>query len=109
MGPGIYDIVLEKGHGMKRIPLLLLVFIVVSLPTSPWGLTTGDYEKQFDGYGKELIIDWGVFGSIEERDRLEKQLEVIWEAFERHRDEDTFKNVDQKTSARCGFGQDRPR
>ena len=72
---------------MKRIPLLLLVFIVVSLPTSPWGLTTGDYEKQFDGYGKELIIDWGVFGSIEERDRLEKQLEVIWEAFERHRDD----------------------
>jgi len=87
MGPGIYDIVLEKGPGMKRIPILLLVFIVVFLPTYPWGLTTGDYEKKFDGQGKELIIDWGLFKSIEERDRLEKQLEIVWEAFEKNRDD----------------------
>ncbi|MCK5552112.1 MAG: hypothetical protein KAJ09_03130 [Deltaproteobacteria bacterium] len=72
---------------MKRIPILLLVFIVFSLPTSPWGMTAGDYEKKFDGHGKELIVDWGVFGSIEERDRLEKQLGIIWEAFEKHRDD----------------------
>ena len=72
---------------MKRLPLLLLVFIIVFLPTSPWGLTKGYYEKKFDTRGKKLIIDWGVFKSIEERDRLEKQLEIVWEAFERHQDD----------------------
>jgi hypothetical protein len=87
MGPGIYDIVLAKGDEMKRIPILLIVFIIVFLPTAPWGLTAEDHEKKFDGQGKKLIIDWGVFQSIEESDRLEKQLGIIWEAFEKHRDD----------------------
>jgi hypothetical protein len=87
LGPGIYDIVLAKGDEMKRIPILLIVFIIVFLPTAPWGLTTEDYEKKFDGQGKKLIIDWGLFQSIEESDRLEKQLGIIWEAFEKHRDD----------------------
>jgi hypothetical protein len=72
---------------MKRIPLLLLIFVIVFFPRSPWGLTKGYYEKKFEAHGKELIIDWGLFTSIEEKDRLEKQLETLWEAFSNSQDE----------------------
>ncbi len=72
---------------MKRITFLLLIFITVFFPRSPWGLTKGYYEKKFEAQGKKLIIDWGLFTSIEEKNRLEKQLESLWEAFSNHKDD----------------------
>jgi hypothetical protein len=72
---------------MKRIPLLLLIFVTVFFPRSPWGLTKGYYEKKFEAHGKRLTIDWGLFTASEEKDRLEKQLETLWEAFSNHQDD----------------------
>jgi hypothetical protein len=72
---------------MKRMPLLLLIFVTLFFPRSPWGVTKGYYEKKFEAHGKKLIIDWGLFTSIEEKDRLEKQLETLWEAFSNHQDD----------------------
>jgi len=56
---------------MKRLHILLPVIIIVFPTLSLWGLTKGEYEKKFDARGKKLIVDWGLFESIEEKERLE--------------------------------------
>ena len=72
---------------MKKIHILLPILIIV-FPTIPlWGLTKGEYEKKFDAGGKQLIIDWGLFKSIEEKERLKTQLKTLWKAFTKHQDD----------------------
>ena len=72
---------------MKKLHILLPVFMVLFPTISLWGLTKGEYEKKFDARGKKLIVDWGVFGTIEEKERLETQLDVLWEAFNKNQDD----------------------
>jgi len=73
---------------MRRdIFIFPLVLIIASLSTPCWGLAEGDYEEKFDARGKKLMIDWGLFDSIEHRQRLERQLEVLWELFSKDRGE----------------------
>jgi hypothetical protein len=72
---------------MKRILLFIVIVVTVFLPRSPWGLTRGYYEKKFEAHGKRLVIDWGVFTSMEEKGRLEKQLETLWGTFSNHQDD----------------------
>ena len=72
---------------MKKLHILLPVFIIVFPTLSLWGLTKGEYQKKFDARGKKLIVDWGLFESIEERERLETQLETLWEVFSKHGDD----------------------
>lgn len=72
---------------MKKLHILLPVFIIVFPTLSLWGLTKGEYEKKFDAHGKKLIVDWGLFESIEEKERLETQLKTLWEAFSKHGDD----------------------
>jgi hypothetical protein len=72
---------------MKKLHILLLVFMILFPTISLWGLTKGEYEKEFDARGKRLIIDWGVFESIEEKERLGKQLKTLWKAFNKHKDD----------------------
>lgn len=73
---------------MRRdIFILPLVLIIASLSTPCWGLAEGDYEEKFDAQGKKLTIDWGLFDSIEQHGRLERQLEVLWELFNKDKGE----------------------
>ncbi len=72
---------------MKKLHILLLVFMILFPTISLWGLTKGEYEKKFDAHGKRLIVDWGVFQSIKEMERLEAQLETLWEAFNKNQDD----------------------
>ncbi len=72
---------------MNRIHILLLVFIIVFLTTPSWGSKRGEYEEKFDAQGKQLIADWGRFDSIEKRERLERQLKVLWEVFSKYQGE----------------------
>jgi hypothetical protein len=73
---------------MRRdIFILPLVLVIASLSTPCWGLAEGDYEEKFDAQGKKLTIDWGLFDSIGERRRLERQLEVLWELFNKDKGE----------------------
>lgn len=73
---------------MKReIYLLLLFFIIVSFSTSSWGSAGEEYEEKFRAQGKRLTVDWGLFDSIEQSERLERQLKVLWEIFRKHRRE----------------------
>lgn len=72
---------------MKKLYILLPVFIIVFSTISLWALTKGEYEKKFDVRGKKLIVDWGLFESIEERERLETQLKTLWEAFSNYQDD----------------------
>lgn len=84
----IYDIFLTKGPSMKReIHLILLFFIIFSLTTSSWGLAGEEYEEKFEAQGKKLTVDRGLFDSIEQRQRLETQLELLLEVFRKHRGE----------------------
>jgi hypothetical protein len=69
------------------IHIFLLFFTIVCLARPCWGLTGREYEEKFSAQGKRLMVAWGLFGSIEERERLEGQLEVLWEAFRKHRDD----------------------
>jgi hypothetical protein len=64
-----------------------LVLIIASLSAPCWGLADGYYEEKFDAQGKKLRIDRGLFDSIEQRRRLERQLEVLWELFSGHKGE----------------------
>jgi len=72
---------------MKKLHILLPVFIIIFPTISLWGLTKGEYEKKFDARGKKLIVDWGLFESIEEKERLETQLKTLWEAFSKYQDD----------------------
>ena len=73
---------------MKReIHLILLFFIIFSLTTSSWGLAGEEYEEKFEAQGRKLTVDRGLFDSIEQRQRLETQLELLWEVFRKHRGE----------------------
>ena len=73
---------------MKReIHLILLFFNIFSLTTSSWGLAGEEYEEKFEAQGKKLTVDRGLFDSIEQRQRLETQLELLWEVFRKHRGE----------------------
>ena len=70
---------------MKReIHLILLFFIIVSFATSSWGLAGEEYEEKFEAQGKKLTVDRGLFDSIEQRGRLETQLELLWKIFRKH-------------------------
>ena len=72
---------------MKKLHILLPVFMILFPTISLWGLTEGEYEKKFDARGKKLIVDWGVFGAIEEKERLETQLDTLWGAFNKNQDD----------------------
>ncbi len=73
---------------MKReIYLLLLFFIIVSFSTSSWGSAREAYEEKFRAQGKRLTVDRGLFDFIEQGERLDRQLKVLWEVFRKHRKE----------------------
>ena len=65
----------------RKMYLLLLFFIIVSFSTSSWGSAREEYEEKFRAQGKSLTVDWGLFDSIEQSERLERQLKVLWEIF----------------------------
>jgi hypothetical protein len=71
----------------REVRVLILILLVVALSTQVWGLTPGDYEEKFSARGKHLLVGWGLFDSVEERARLEKQLEILWKALTMHQDD----------------------
>ncbi len=73
---------------MKReVRVLSLIVFIVALSTQSWGLTDEEYEEKFSARGKQLLIDWGVFESLEERERLDEQMEILWKALTTHQDD----------------------
>jgi hypothetical protein len=71
----------------KEVCILSLILFIVALSTQSWGLEHEEYEEKFNARGKQLLIDWGVFESLEERERLEEQLGILWKTLTTHRDD----------------------
>lgn len=71
----------------REVCVVILILLVVALSTQVWGLTDEEYEEKFGARGKQLLIDWRLFESLEERARLEKQLEILWKALGIHQDD----------------------
>jgi len=71
----------------KEVRILSLILFIVALSTQSWGLEHEEYEEKFNARGKQLLIDWGVFESLEERERLEEQLEILWKTLTTHQDD----------------------
>jgi len=71
----------------KEVRILSLILFIVALSTQSWGLEHEEYEEKFNARGKQLLIDWGVFESLEERERLDEQLEILWKALTTHQDD----------------------
>jgi hypothetical protein len=71
----------------KEVCILSLILFIVALSTQSWGLEHEEYEEKFNARGKQLLIDWGVFESLEERERLEEQLEILWKTLTTHQDD----------------------
>lgn len=71
----------------REVRVLGLILFIVVLSTQSWGLEHEEYEKKFSARGKQLLVDWGLFESLEERERLEKQLEILWKTLTTHQDD----------------------
>lgn len=73
---------------MKReIRILGLILFIVVLSIQSWGLEHEEYEEKFSAQGMQLLIDWGLFESLEERERLGEQLEILWKTLTTHQDD----------------------